>query len=603
MIQIQGRHIRFCGAILAAVLLGVAGASVDAAPSDTGDGGSAVSARGSGKTASRGSRSAGGGKAASRGSRSAGRGKAASRGGRSAGRGKPAPTRSGRSAGRATGSRDSGRNARPAPRRQPQPPKANRSPSRRTSGREASPAPRRETRPSPVRRTGGQRDVTVPRKTTQRPRSTTPRRVTVIRPGSGERPSSRTPRIDPRKTAERRVSIVRPGEGTRDRREPEPGPGVTDRKVPTTTITFRPGSESDDGPTTQSIPRRQPGDAGGTTPLPRTRSGTGARPRVSIIDPGSPDDGPITQSIPRRLPGDAGGTSTSPRRPSGTGARPRVSIGDPGPNDGGGGSTKGGKGKKGGQQGRHKGGGHKGHDKHRHGRRHHDYSWCWYWGWYWCYPGYRYSWYCGWPWYGYWPSFGRYGWRYRSWYGSWPYDDGYSYSSSDYGAQPAYADYSDGAYTQIVYAPEPCPQTLAEAWGLLADSRSGEAADAFDCLADAIPDDGLPLVGYALAAALLDEHEVAVANMREALRADPESLRYVPDDERLHGQLMQLVEHYEYRARHQYGDLDALFMVASLWYLLNQEQAAGYAIDVAITLGDRDASALGLRSLIESALE
>jgi hypothetical protein len=415
----------------------------------------------------------------------------------------------------------------------------------------------------------------------------------VTRPGDGVRPPVRTPRVDPGKApdrrristapkrppgtnrepkalddrglGERRVRIVRLDEGSNDRRTPRLGPGVTEKKGPT--IRYRP-------------------------------------------DPAD-DDAPITQSMPRRLPGDAGGTTTSPRRPSGTGARPRVSIGDSGPDGGGGGSTnggsggKGGKGKKGGQQGRHKGGGHKGHNRHdnRRGNRCDSCS-VWYWGSFWCYPGYRYGSYWGWswPWYGYWPSYGGYGSRYGSWYGYWPNDYGYGYSSNDYVTQPAYTDYADTSYAPVVYAPEPCPRTLAEAWGLLADSRPGEAAEAFDCLADAIPDDGLPLVGYALAAALLDEHEVAVANMREALRTDPETLRFVPEDERLHGQLTQLVEHYEYRARHQYGDLDALFMVASLWYLLNQERAAQYAIDIAATLGDSDPSTVSLRLLIESAL-
>ncbi|MHC4140999.1 MAG: tetratricopeptide repeat protein [Planctomycetota bacterium] len=416
--------------------------------------------------------------------------------------------------------------------------------------------------------------------------------MTAPRPSDGERPSVRTPRVDPGKApdrrrinstprrpsgtnpepkvfgdkglGERRVRIVRLGEGSNDRRTLGRGPGVTEKRGPTTTITNRP----------------------------------------------DPDDNerPITQSIPRRIPGNAGGTTTSPRRSLDTGARPRVSIGNPGPDDGGGDPTKGGRGgrgKKGGQQGRHKGGGHKGHNKH-HDRRDCRCDSCsfWYWGSIWCYPGYRYCSYWGWPWYGSWPYYSRYGYRSGStWRGYWPSDYGYGYSSNDYVTQPAYTDYADTSYVPVVYAPEPCPRTLAEAWGLLADSRPGEAAEAFDCLAESIPDDGLPLVGYALAAALLDEHEVAVANMREALRADPETLRYVPEDERLHGQLTQLVEHYEYRARHQYGDLDALFMVASLWYLLNQERAAQYAIDIAVTLGDSDPSTVSLRLLIESALK
>jgi hypothetical protein len=121
------------------------------------------------------------------------------------------------------------------------------------------------------------------------------------------------------------------------------------------------------------------------------------------------------------------------------------------------------------------------------------------------------------------------------------------------------------------------------------------------CLSDALPDDGLPLIGFALSASLLDQHEEAITAMRSALRSDPEALRYVPDDERLHGQLAGLVEHYEYRARHEFGDVDALFMVAALWYLLNQEDTAHYAVGVAVTLGDGDASTLNLQAMIQSA--
>ena len=38
-------------------------------------------------------------------------------------------------------------------------------------------------------------------------------------------------------------------------------------------------------------------------------------------------------------------------------------------------------------------------------------------------------------------------------------------------------------------------------------------------------------------------------------------------------------------------------------YLLNQERAAQYAIDIAVTLGDSDPSTVSLRLLIESALK
>jgi tetratricopeptide (TPR) repeat protein len=186
------------------------------------------------------------------------------------------------------------------------------------------------------------------------------------------------------------------------------------------------------------------------------------------------------------------------------------------------------------------------------------------------------------------------------WYGYWPYYSTYGYYYDD-GPQPGYTTVYGSSYGQPAYAPDPCPWTQTDAWELLAGGGPSAALDAFDCLADVLPDDGLPLIGYALAAALLDQHDDAIAVMRDALRVDPESLRYVPEDERLHGQVAGLLKHYEYQARHQYGDVDALFMVAALWYLLDQEHTAHYAIDVAVTLGDGDISTVNLKSMIESA--
>ena len=61
-----------------------------------------------------------------------------------------------------------------------------------------------------------------------------------------------------------------------------------------------------------------------------------------------------------------------------------------------------------------------------------------------------------------------------------------------------------------------------------------------------------------------------------------------------------LAEHYDEQARRQYGNVDALFMVATLRYLLGNDSAAHYAIDVGINLGDNDESAHILRSLIEA---
>jgi len=363
---------------------------------------------------------------------------------------------------------------------------------------------------------------------------------------------------------------------------PRPRPG-TDSRPPTQSNPQRPRFGADGSPPTQSNPRRRPGDAGD--------------PSVSRRRPGFGTDGsPRTQSIPKDVPGDGGPVTPTRRGPSGTNARPRGGTVDGAGhrlNNSDNGPTQGGKPKKGprhkkdGKHWRPKGTVDKGHHKRScgHRRYYRSCSSCWCSYWYWGYPSYRYFRYCRLPWSGYWPFY-----------------DTYNYSNYSYETVPQATStiYASAPYSPTVYVPDPCPETMADAWELLAGGSADAALEAFDCLADVLPDDGLPLIGFALAASLLDEHEDATAVMREALRVDPEALRYVPDDERLHGQLAQLVVHYETRARQQYGDVDALFMVAALWYLLGQEDTAHYAIDIAVTLGDADPSTLSLQALLEA---
>ncbi len=163
-----------------------------------------------------------------------------------------------------------------------------------------------------------------------------------------------------------------------------------------------------------------------------------------------------------------------------------------------------------------------------------------------------------------------------------------------------YAPASVGLYSSwySIGDPEPCDRSLAGAWAVLAAGHAAVAADAFGCLADLLPRDGLPLIGLGLASAALGNHEAAIAASRAALRIDPEALYFVPDDGDLHLRLRELLLHYDDVARHTYGDLDSVFMVALLRYLLNETNAAHYATEVGITLGDTDQSMLNLRALL-----
>ncbi|MHC4429337.1 MAG: tetratricopeptide repeat protein, partial [Planctomycetota bacterium] len=205
---------------------------------------------------------------------------------------------------------------------------------------------------------------------------------------------------------------------------------------------------------------------------------------------------------------------------------------------------------------------------------------------------------------------------FKTWYpGFYDYCYGYvsswwpSWCSFDYGYYPwATPSYYVGSYPEpypvTVYLPPPaCPYTQGEAWGRLAAGDLETAAMAFECLSQALPDDGLPATGHALALALMGERAEAVPILRSALAVDPEALEFVPMDDALARSLRELAGLYEYQARRNYGDLDALFMAGAVRYLLGDFAAARYALQAATTLGDTDDGALNLQALIELAME
>ena len=184
----------------------------------------------------------------------------------------------------------------------------------------------------------------------------------------------------------------------------------------------------------------------------------------------------------------------------------------------------------------------------------------------------------------------------------------FDYSGSRYACDPY--DYRYGTSTTYItfgtqlpfdwHGPAPCSATGTEAWALLTDGQAVAAHRAFECLSPAVPDDGYLLVGLAISAAAIGEHDHAVTAMRTAMRVDPVALLEVPGSDRLDVLLSDTADHYDARARAGYGDVDALFMVAALRYLLGQHHIAHYAIEIAVTLGDVDPSTHNLKGLIEA---
>jgi hypothetical protein len=484
-------------------------------------------------------------------------------------------------------------------------------PARKAASRSAARS-KQPARRAPARKAASRKSAAPPPKAAPRKRST-PRRETAPR-----RPSSPRREAAPRKPSSPRHEAT-------PRKPSSPRPGITPKRSPTPRWQSTPRRET---PRRPYIPRREatPRKPSDTTRAPRGFDGEGTSPgRRVIINPtrprpgrnpnpqsgpsgveqgpvfrhrigfGADDDGPGTQSIPHRLPGpDRGGPALTPRKRTGTehlggGLTPGHPNG-PGDNGGphGGGKRWGG--------GRH---GWKGwnwwtrwswwggrcwwNDWRRWGRGYHRcYPWCDCRSWYWCWPTYRYWSWCSALW---WPT------RWTS-----------TYSYSAYPATSGSAYLGATTYVPIVHEPDPCPWSLDQAWGLLAVGDDERALDAFDCLEGSLAEDGQPLIGYALAASALGEQEYAIAAMRDALRIDPASIAYLPDDERLRERVRELMAPYETRARTQYADVDALFMVAAMWYLVGEPQTADHALSVGITLGDADSSALNLRAMIESSL-
>ena len=84
--------------------------------------------------------------------------------------------------------------------------------------------------------------------------------------------------------------------------------------------------------------------------------------------------------------------------------------------------------------------------------------------------------------------------------------------------------------------------------------------------------------------------------MRRAMRIDPDALHYLVLDETLRGRIDQLVQEYDARDRTA-ADSDTAFMLAALYYLRGDIDAARTAVEHAVVTGDRSASAAGLHLL------
>lgn len=230
--------------------------------------------------------------------------------------------------------------------------------------------------------------------------------------------------------------------------------------------------------------------------------------------------------------------------------------------------------------------------------------------------------YPGWRWYNrYTPFYWRHFWNpcpdiyvvkhYRPVYGYYQpvyvtnyYSTAYTTSQpfSSFDSVPAYTPSVLGSDDVIDYPVGDDP-SLTGGWLLLATGQAREARRAFYRETQIRPADGLPLIGYAISAGLLDRYAEAVAVMRDAMGIDPEALSEVPQHDDVFYMVEELLAYYEQQTRLTPGDPNVWYMTAALRYVIGEYTPAYFAIDRAIELGDSDQSALNLKGQIRSTIE
>ncbi len=137
------------------------------------------------------------------------------------------------------------------------------------------------------------------------------------------------------------------------------------------------------------------------------------------------------------------------------------------------------------------------------------------------------------------------------------------------------------------------------AWSKLSDGEAHAALRAFSTIAQSSPDDTLAKVGYALAAAFLEDDSTAVWAMRRAFRMDASAVHYAPIDAALQDRVRSLVGRYAYESQPVENRRNAAFMAAALHFILGEHAEATAAAKSAIDQGDTDDSTSRLLEILD----
>ena len=202
--------------------------------------------------------------------------------------------------------------------------------------------------------------------------------------------------------------------------------------------------------------------------------------------------------------------------------------------------------------------------------------------------------------FGFWFNFNFHsGYRHHYYYPHWSYVDYYYYEP--YYPSHSFATVYYEPVTQITY--EPLLPSIDEAWELLANGAFEEALGVFAELVYELPFEAAPRIGYAIASGMLYRNGAAISAMRRAMIDDPQALLDVPIEPLITEHYQWLLEHYSDRVREDTEDIDGLFMVAAMRFILEEPTQAYFAIDLAIRRGDENQSAENLKALISDVIE
>lgn len=139
----------------------------------------------------------------------------------------------------------------------------------------------------------------------------------------------------------------------------------------------------------------------------------------------------------------------------------------------------------------------------------------------------------------------------------------------------------------------------ADGWELLAERRDLEAQWYFLQQVEMHPRAGEPLVGYALASAFLGDADETEHAVRQALIVDPRGVSIIVLEPRVRRRVQRLAGRW-YEGQRCRPTADGVLVLGTLHLVLGDIEAAYYATEVSLHLGDRSPSVRALYRIVHA---